>query len=412
MSHCFGSADLLLPRFAKNPAAMQKWATIACDQYTSQPSYWKEVEQIVGDAPSTLSLVLPEIYLAETKERMAKNQPAIRKITSEELVCRKGSMILVKRRLKNGSIRTGFVGKLDLEAYGFEKGSQTLVRATEETVSARIPPRIAVRESAPVEVPHVMVFYDDPTNSVINSLPSAENGMPVAYDFDLMQKAGHVTGCFLSPKEITTVEEKLEALLSSRDHPMLFAVGDGNHSLATAKTCWENLKKKLSEEELAHHPARYALVELVNLHDPAIVFEPIYRVLFHVDPADVEKAFAEYLSAHPGCHGSQSFTLVTQKEEKTLTVPSAPATIPVGTLQPFLDAYLAEHPSASIDYIHGIEATKEIANRDSAIGFLFGGMKKEDLFPAVLADGALPRKTFSMGEADDKRFYLEARAIR
>lgn len=410
MKNCFYPADILLPEFRKDPAAMKKWACIACDQYTSEPEYWEDAERIVGDAPSALRLILPEIYLEKTDEKVPQINSAMEKYLGGVFEEHKDSMIYLERTLKSGKVRRGLIGKIDLEHYDYTKGAKSLVRATEGTVLERIPPRVRIREAAPVELPHIMILIDDPARTVIEPLSGVCTD--IAYDFDLMKNGGHVKGTFVPDSVKNRVMGALDALAVG-ESPLLFAVGDGNHSLATAKACWEKLKPTLTEAERAVHPARYALCEIVNIHDEALGFEPIYRVVFGVDASELISELRAFAGSLPDSGiPVQEITCVSAAGEEKVVFGSPTSFLPVGTLQKFLDGYIAAHPGAKIDYIHGEGSARKLAGADGAVGFLFRGMEKSELFPTVVADGALPRKTFSMGEADDKRFYIEARRIK
>ena len=416
----FSPADILLPK----DADMTKWAVVACDQFTSEPEYWEAVEKTVGDAPSTLRLILPEAHLhAPNVEEMIAGINANMTQYLEEGIfqtCEK-TLIYLERTQSDGKIRHGLVGKVDLDCYDFTPGSGALIRATEGTVLDRIPPRVRVRKDAPIELPHIMVLIDDPEKTVIEPLTAAADGMTLLYDFDLMQGGGHIKGWLLNDAQQAAVAEALRALAAPEVQeakyglkdaaPLLYAMGDGNHSLATAKRCFEDLKEKLGEAAYAS-PARYALVELVNNHDDALVFEPIHRVLFGVDPEEVLSAFK---AAYPGAYDGEGEGHVIRwccgDQEGVITVPDPAVQLAVGTLQSFLDAYRKEHPF-EIDYIHGDETVCRLASQPGALGFFLPPMGKEQLFKTVMADGVLPRKTFSMGHAQDKRYYLEARKIR
>ena len=418
MKNCFYAADILLPKFSKDPEAMKRWSCVACDQYTSEPEYWNAVEAVVGDAPSTLKITLPELYLSEAEKRI----PGINKTMldyADGVFCEyKSAMIYLERTQSNGRVRRGLVGAIDLDCYDYNKGAKSLVRATEGTVLDRIPPRVKIREGAPVELPHIMILIDDPDRTVIEPLIDKAKSFETAYDFDLMQNGGHSLGKLLPESELHRVNDALEALCekASReqdcDAPLVFAMGDGNHSLATAKACWEKLKPTLSEAERTNHPARYALCEIVNIHDDALEFEPIYRVLFGIDPKAFLAELDTYLKSLPKTDiPPQKFTCISAYGEDSIVAEAPTSLLPVGTLQTFIDEYLKSHKEASVDYIHGVDSTKKLASAEGAVGFIFEGMGKSELFPTVVRDGALPRKTFSMGEADDKRFYLEARKI-
>ena len=400
-----------------------KWSVVACDQYTSEPEYWKEVNQIVGDSPSTLKLTLPEIYLEEkdVEKRIQNINKNMQQMLEENIFDEyKDSMFYIERTQYDGKIREGLIGIVDLEDYSFEKGSQTLIRATEKTVIERIPPRMKVRENALLELPHIMILIDDDKKEIIENLKNEVTEKDLVYDFDLMQKGGHIKGYQLSKGSISTITEKLEALADKENFEkkyniqdkgvLLFAMGDGNHSLATAKACYEKLKESMKEEEYLDHPARYALVELVNLHSNALEFEAIHRVVFDVDVDDFMKNLYEYYDINEDGNG-QKLELITKDFDKALYISNPKSNIAVGSIQIFLDEYFQSHPG-KIDYIHGEEVTKELGSKENNIGIILDAMKKEDLFKTVILDGALPRKTFSMGHSYDKRYYLEARKIK
>lgn len=417
----FYPADILLPK----DADMNKWAVVACDQFTSQPEYWEAVEQHVGDAPSTLRMILPEAKLNDPNvdEHIADINASMKRYLDEGVfkTC-PDSLIYIERTQSDGKVRHGLIGMVDLDQYDFTPGSGALIRATEGTVLSRIPPRVKVRQDAPVELPHVMLLIDDPDRTVIEPLTAQSGKMESVYDFDLQQGGGHLTGWKLTDDQVDAVADALTALCSSEAmekkygmkdvSPLLFAVGDGNHSLATAKQCYENLKKVTPESEWATLPARYALVEVVNNHDDALQFEPIHRVLFGVEPEKVMEAFkAFYPGAHEGDGEGHTIAYTYAGHSGTITVPDPKVQLAVGTLQAFIDAYLKEH-GGEVDYIHGDEVTDELGSKPGNIGFRLPAMGKEQLFKTVMADGVLPRKTFSMGHAQDKRYYVEARKIR
>ena len=393
----FNPADILLPK-----KDFEKWAVVACDQYTSEPDYWHDVESAVGGAPSALHIILPEIYLsADNSARIAAvNAEMNEYLEGDVFDLHKDSMIYVERSTGSG-IRRGVVGVIDLDDYDYTKGSSALIRATEATVLERIPPRVQIRRDAPLEMPHVLLLIDDPALSVIEPLADKKDGFAPAYDFDLMKDGGHISGYFLPGETIKAVQDALEALIADKDDKLLFAVGDGNHSLATAKECY-----KLTGDPLA----RYALVEVVNIHDRSIEFEPIYRVLFNVDRSDFLSAFIAHTEAVGG-DDTQSFEVISPDGTAQLEV-KATAKLPVGTLQSFIDSYMQSHPEVKIDYIHGDDVTRRLCEQEGTLGFIFKGMGKDELFPAIAADGSLPRKTFSMGHAADKRYYIEARRIK
>ena len=417
----FYPADILLPK----EADMTKWAVVACDQFTSQPEYWEAVEKTVGDAPSTLRLILPEAKLndANVDEHIADINAAMKSYMDQGVFkTLPESLIYIERTQSDGKIRHGLIGMVDLDQYDFTPGSGALIRATEGTVLSRIPPRVRVRQDAPVELPHVMLLIDDPERTVIEPLTADAGSMEKLYDFDLQQGGGHLTGWKLTAAQIDAVAAALTGLTSEEAMekkyglrgaaPLLFAVGDGNHSLATAKQCYENLKKVTPESEWATLPARYALVEVVNNHDDALKFEPIHRVVFGVDPAALLDALkAYYPGAHEGAGEGHSIAYTYEDHQGIVTVPNPKMQLAVGTLQTFLDQYLKEH-GGEVDYIHGDEITDELGSKPGNIGFKLPAMGKEQLFKTVMADGVLPRKTFSMGHAQDKRYYVEARKIK
>ena len=411
---CFSAADILLPDFEKT--AGEKWACIACDQFTSEPEYWEETERTVGDAPSALRLVLPELYLGEGDgARIEKIHAAMEEYEKGVLTEHKNAMIYLCRLCPTGKVREGLIGKIDLEAYDYHKETAAPIRATEGTVLSRIPPRVRVRRGAALELPHVMLLVDDAENKLFSMLKSAKDGMKQAYSFPLMQGGGKAEGYFLGEKEQAEALEILTSLHAGEKDPLVFAVGDGNHSLASAKAYYEELKESLGEAAKTH-PARYALVEVVNIHSEALVFEPIYRVVFGADRADLMSAMSEFASTRKGGGGRQKVTVVfkedNEKCKENFTFGDGAHSLTVGTLQMFLDEYVASHEGVEVDYIHDIASLEALAMKDGAVGFLFDGMEKSELFSAVDRDGSLPRKTFSMGSAREKRYYLEARRIR
>lgn len=417
----FRSADILLPDFTACNGT--RWSCVACDQYTSEPAYWEGAEAIASEYPSTLRLIIPEVYLEETAERKPRVLAAMDAYLSRVLVNHPDTMILVERTLGSEETRWGLVGAVDLMTYDYRKGSRTLIRATEATVAERIPARTTIRRDAPIELPHVMMLIDDCAGTVVEPLAAIKDTLTVAYDHDLMQGGGHIKGYFLTPADMERVESALATLMTPEAMaerygreglaPLLFAVGDGNHSLAAAKTCFEEVRAAIGDEAAMVHPARYALCEVVNLYDDSLQFEPIYRVVFGVEPDAMLTAFEAYIATLKGDASPQRVDWVSGKRSGTLTVATPAVALPVGTVQDFLDDYMKNAPAgAYIDYIHGEDTAKMLANRPDAIAFLFDGMAKEELFSTVISDGALPRKTFSMGHAEDKRFYTEARRIK
>lgn len=414
----FTSADILLPRDAE----YEKWAVIACDQFTSEPEYWQETEKLTEGAVTALDLILPEIYLGEADvdkriDKIAANMYGY--LDSDVFEEHKNALIYVERIQTDGVLRAGVVGAADLEEYDYSKGSTSQIRATEATVTERIPPRIKVREKAPIELPHIMILIDDEKKALIEPLAKHKDDMKKLYDFELMQGGGRLAGWLLTDTLRDELLEKL-AKFSEKEAfekrygladtaPLTFAMGDGNHSLATAKAYYEKLKAANPDKDMSSHPARFALAEIVNLHSPALDFEAIHRI---VGTADIDQMMAKMtdelgLSEEPA---EQSFVTVRGGEKKKLYVHKPTSKLTVGSLQNFLDKYLAEN-GGDIDYIHGTEVVEKLAADGKKIGFVLPDMGKEQLFPTVIADGALPRKTFSMGHARDKRYYVEARKI-
>ena len=409
----FLSADILMPRVD----SMEKWAVIACDQFSSQPAYWERVRETAGDAPSTINLILPEAELGTPQEAahtalINETMAKYRKEGVFQTYAR--SFVYVERTLESGAIRKGLIGMVDLDAYDYSTGSTSAIRATEKTVVERIPPRMRVRKDAPIELPHILMLCDDHDKVLIEPIAAGKETLPKLYDFDLMEGGGHITGWLVQGKAVDDFEARLadytahvgEKYTGLPGVPMVFAVGDGNHSLATAKACYEELKKAHPGEDLSAHPARFALVELENIHDEAQVFEPIHRVITHTDPSAMLKALEDWCA--PGGFPVEWYI---GQDHGTVYLDKARSQLAVGVLQAFLDQYLAEHPG-EIDYIHGDADLKELAAQDGAIGFLLPAMEKSQLFRGVIADGILPRKTFSMGHAREKRYYLEGRAIK
>lgn len=417
----FNTADILLPKSAD----LSKWAVVACDQFTSEPEYWEEVRKIVGDEPSTLNIIFPEVYLedGDGDERIEKiNKTMDEYIKSGILKEYKNSMIYVERVQTDGKVRKGIIGTVDLEEYDFNKGSQSAIRATEGTIISRIPPRRKIRINAPMELPHILMLIDDRKKCIVEPLESKKDTFEKLYDFDLMQKSGHICGYLIDDESIKNILCEMEKLEDEKNFyekyetqntgVLVIAAGDGNHSLATAKTCWEEIKKGLSEEEKENHPARFALVELENIHDDALEFEPIQRVLFDISP---EKLMSDFMNYYDEIsyedNGGQKIRYTYKGKSGAVYVKNAPSNLAVGTLQKFLDEYLDKN-GGRIDYIHGDDVVESLSDADGRIGFMVDRMEKNDLFTTVIRDGALPRKTFSMGNAADKRFYLECRKIK
>lgn len=394
----FLPANILIPK-----DNFEKWSVVACDQYTSEPKYWKEVEQFVGDKPSALNLILPEVYLSNDNSEKINN---INKNMSEYLEKEifqeiSNTFIYVEREVTGGKIRKGIVGLIDLEDYSYQKESKALIRATEATVIERIPPRVAIRKDAKLEMPHVMLLIDDKQQTVIEPLANKLDKFTKLYDFELMQKSGKIKGFAVDDTTAQNIQSLLAGLVENTEDKLLFAVGDGNHSLATAKECYNINKTENS---------RFALVEIVNIHDSSLEFEPIYRVLFGVEPEKFIDNFVNDLGGEYNGIDAQKFTCVYGDTVKQISVKPT-GKLCVATLQTYLDNFLKENSNVTIDYIHGEDVVYSLAKAENTLGFLFEGMQKDELFIAIKQDGSLPRKTFSMGHACDKRFYIEARKI-
>ncbi len=432
--------DILLPKAGTDLA---KWAVIACDQYTSEPEYWNKAAAFVGPAPSTLNLIYPEVYLHEPRPelRIDRIRESMMRYMAEGLFDAREGYVYVERTTGDRT-RKGLVAALDLEAYDFRKSSSTLIRASEGTILDRIPPRVRIREGAPIELPHIMVLIDDPENSVLGPLTRAKSRLPKLYDFELMLGSGRLAGRLVADRELEAgVVKALEALadpaafasrygLPAGTPVLLYAMGDGNHSLATAKTIWEKTKDGAADPRaVLASPLRYALVELVNLHDEALVFEAIHRVVFDVAPgrdllAEAGRFFAGRTRWEKACcaHVMQETVdeqsglphkigTVTKDGAGILEIDAAGSNLPVGTLQNFLDEFKKTGGFRDIDYVHGGEPVSTLGSKPGNMGFYLPAMRKDDLFKTVILDGALPRKTFSMGEAWEKRFYMEARKL-
>lgn len=411
---------------------LQKWAVVACDQYTSQLEYWEEVAKLVGDAPSTLQLIFPEVYLGTTNEteRIALIKRQMQEYLESGVLVSQGlGFIYVERQTSHQKLRKGLMVALDLECYNYQIGATSLIRATEGTVLERIPPRVKIRSGASLELPHIMVLFDDPQGLVLEPLAAKVGQLKKLYETELMMNGGKVTGYQVQEESLLAgIRDGLAELMATinNEDPLLFAVGDGNHSLATAKAVWEETKLELTTEELATHPARYALVELVNLHDSGMVFEPIHRVVFNCQLADLQQAIARY-NTETGARVSLELTkqlegseqheathcveLIGSFGEGSLIFWESKFQLAVGAVQNFLDYLSSWYSELSIDYIHGADVVAELGVRPGNIGLYLPPMAKEDLFKTVIKEGVLPRKTFSMGEAEEKRFYLEARRI-
>jgi hypothetical protein len=441
-SVALGIPEILLPKAGTDLA---KWAVIACDQYTSEPAYWEKAAAVVGEAPSTLHLIYPEVYLNEPEEeknaRIARIRETMSAYFAQNLFASGEGLIYVERTT-GGKTRKGLVVALDLENYDYRKGSTTLIRASEGTIIERIPPRVRIREGAPMELPHIMVLIDDPSDEVIGPLATATGKLQKLYDFELMLGSGRLAGYRVSDRKL---EDGLVRALSRMADPrtfaakyglkdgtpvLLYAMGDGNHSLATAKTIWEKTKEATGGLSLVmNSPLRYAIVELVNVHDAALVFEPIHRVLFDLAPGrnlieEMKTFYGGRVRYESSCcpkmmkaavdeqtGPAHRIGVISPEEYGVLEVEAAGSNLPVGTLQNFLDVFMKNKGAREIDYVHGTEIVTSLGEKTGNMGFYLAGMRKTDLFKTVILDGALPRKTFSMGEAWEKRFYMEGRKL-
>ena len=414
----FKPADILLPKNTD----MSKWAVVACDQYTSEPEYWADAEKIIGTSKSTLDLILPEVYLEgdDVDERIEKIHGKMDEYMSEDTFSEyKDALIYIERTQADGKVRAGIVGGIDLEQYDYNKGSKSKVRATEATVVERIPPRIKVRRGAPVELPHIMILIDDAKKSIVEPLAEKKDSFEKVYDFDMMKNGGHITGWLIDKDTQAQLLDTLEKFDSQEEFsarygyenepPLTFAMGDGNHSLATAKAFYEEQKAANAGKDMSNARCRYALVEIVNLHSPALEFEAIHRICTGIDRAKLMAEMTEALglSKEPA---AQKITVVTDGRHEDFYIHKESSKLTVGSLQNFLDGYMKAN-GGKIDYIHGIEVIDNLSQSADALGVLLPDMAKSELFPTVICDGALPRKTFSMGHAWDKRYYVEARKI-
>ena len=409
----FVRADILLPKNVE----LERWAVIACDQFTSDPAYWQRVRQTAGDNPSTIHMILPEAELGTVSEVDAVksiNGTMERYLKENVFACYSDSYVYVERTLADGSVRPGLIGAVDLEQYDYNLGSVSPIRATEKTVLERIPPRQRVRKDAPIELPHVLMLCDDDGFQLIEPITAIRDSLPLLYDFELMEQGGRIRGWLVSCQVAQDFDDRLTAFCANvagkyADLPgaaVSLAVGDGNHSLATAKSCYEELKAAHPGEDLSNHPARYSLVELENIHDPSQAFAPIHRIVTKINEEKLMEDMTE-ICATEGYEvqwvmGDKSGTVYLDKSKGELAV---------AVLQEFLDRWMAEN-GGEIDYIHGDEEVRALARQGNAVGFLLPAMEKHQLFRGVIAGGALPRKTFSMGHAREKRYYLEGRKIR
>ncbi|HUW40210.1 MAG TPA: DUF1015 domain-containing protein [Rectinemataceae bacterium] len=438
----FDKLGLRLPEVQLPTAGtdLSKWAVVACDQYSSERDYWNRVEATVSGAPSTLNLVFPEAFLEDSDkaDRISRIQSTMRDYLSRRVLESKGEgFVLVERYTPyERKPRVGLMAAVDLEKYEYGKASKSMIRPTEGTIVERLPPRMQIRRGAPLELPHIMLLVDDPKRSLIEPLYESRAELPKLYDFELMLGSGRVRGWQVKdPARLDRFAAALEALADpsaykaryGKDDVLLFAVGDGNHSLATAKAIWEETKKERSgDADLANHPARWALVELVNIYDEGLPFHPIHRVLFGVDEAKffadlksyqehrVEKmrdSASAFAKADENSGASHRIAFVSSKGIGLLDFPKPHANLAAGTIQEFLDSFLKVSPGVGIDYIHGRESLEALAAKPGNLGLYLPPIDKGSFFGTVIRDGVMPRKTFSMGEAPEKRFYVEARKI-
>ena len=407
--------DILIPQ---NGTDLKKWAVIACDQYTSEPEYWKNVEDEAGDAPSTLNLVLPEVYLNTDKEteKLGSIAKTARAYLDEGILQGLGTgFILTDRSTSLHPSRKGLMAAIDLEGYSFEPGNKNICRATEGTVLSRIPPRVRIRANSPLELPHIMILIDDPKGLTIEKAfdMAEKEGIAPLYDTDLMLGSGHIKGTFISDGSAIaeSIVNGLASLKAANSDGLLFLVGDGNHSLASAKAHWENIRENLSDEEKLSHPARYALAEIVNIHDKGLDFEPIHRVVFNISGEEFIAKAKEFfkdsgIKLNGSDDGKQTFTVVTEgQEDVKVSLVNPPHTLAVGSVQMMIDALGLE-----CDYIHGEDSVRKLSTSGNT-GILVPAISKDTFFGTVEKEGVFPRKTFSMGEAFEKRFYLEAKII-
>lgn len=423
---CFVAADILLPS-AGTP--LDPWACIAVDQFTSQPEYWQRAEELAKDHPSTLHIVLPEAYLGTPQEeqRLHDIRDTMERYRIQVLTRQVHGYVYVERTQMDGSIRQGLIGAVDLEAYDYTPGSHTAIRPSEKTVVERIPPRLKVRRGALLETPHVMMLADDPGKTLIEPVGDCKAELPLLYDGDLMLGGGHLRGWAVEdPALIARIDGALAALADPEafarrwpavagQTPMVLAVGDGNHSLATAKAYWEELKPTLTDEQKQNHPARWCLAEVCNVHSPAIEIEPIHRVVFGVTAKELYEDLDRWDKAQGSCTtpSGQRFRLADRQGEVAVALENPPAPLTVGSIEAFLAEWLPRHPQASVDYIHGASTAMALAARPDrpAAAILLPDFDKADLFRGVVLGGVLPRKTFSMGHAEEKRYYNECRVI-
>ena len=395
---------ILLP---KKGVDMNAWAVIACDQFTSNMEYWDDVEKLVGDKPSTLRMMFPEAYLGKVDDTsfIKKVNSTIQEYLDTNVLVDQGEcFILVERKTSVVERRLGLVISIDLEDYTYEKGVKSLIRASEATIVERIPPRLKIRENAPVELPHILFLFDDKKRQIIEKLWENRKNFEKVYDFELNKDGGHITGYKIS--DTKPIINQFENLLKENNNGLLFIVGDGNHSLATAKAHWDKIKVSLSEEERKSHPARYALVEALNIYDEGLIFEPIHRVIFNVD----ESFLPGLRKALGGEYESYTYSVESGKEKLMMPKVGPEA---YEKVQAYVDAYLLAHKQASVDYIHDEDEVISVAKKHpGSVGLIMPALTKGDIFDYIAKDKVLPRKAFSMGHATEKRYYLESQRIK
>lgn len=415
----FKAAEILLPK----KQDMHKWSVVACDQFSSQPEYWESLERMAADVPSTLHLMLPEAYL-ETKDQFAEavkiNAEMEKYLAGDVFEALPECYVYVERTLASGAVRRGLMGVLDLEQYDYSKTSASPIRATEGTVEDRLPPRVRVRRGAPLEMPHIMVFIDDAAQTVLQPLTEKKDSLPKLYDFELNAGGGAVKGWMVGGEAAAQLEKAIDGLADAQilkarygdAPPAIFAMGDGNHSLATAKKCWEEIKPTLSEAEKETHPARYSLVELVNIHDEAITFEPIHKVVFETEPEEFIAQAEEYWASRSReSEFFHSIKLIVGQTEKEIKVTGLTIGELIGKAEEFCQSYMASH-GGKIDYIHNDDTAIGMGQREGCACVLLPRMEKGELFPSIISSGPFPKKSFSIGHAQDKRYYLECRKIK
>ena len=423
---CFLPAHILLP---SREIPLEQWGCVACDQFTSDRSYWEKAAALVGDGPSALQIVLPEVYLtsADLARRIDRIHKTMNQYAQSVLTRSVDGFIYVERTEQSGRIRQGLVGRVDLEAYSYQRGRLPEVRPSENTVGGRLPPRLAVGRGACLETPHVMMLADDPEQTLIEPIAARKDSLRKVYEGELMLGGGHIAGWAVEePALIEQIVSALDALGSQEafdrkypavrgSKPLTLAVGDGNHSLATAKAYWEELKKTLPPEQQKTHPARWCLAEVCNIHSEAIEIEPVHRVLYNATLESVLLSLATWSSENMAglCFGAgseQHFRLVSPRDESELSFETPTAPLTVGTVDEFIEYHLEHHPECSVDYVHDGPAVRALC-KEGAVGLLMPPFEKSDLFKGVVMGGVLPRKTFSMGHAEEKRYYIECRRI-